>query len=184
MQDHERQVVIDHLVTSQDRILRAVDGLTPAQWAFRPAGDRWSIADCLEHVIRVENRIYALIGEALTKEMPQPEKHLPADELRDKDARVAKGVIDRSVARQAPDAVRPTGEWQGSESLIAGFLEARGRSREFAAATQGDLRSYFRPHGAFGEIDCYQWLLVLSLHGARHAEQMEEIRRAPGFPQG
>ena len=35
---------------------------------------------------------------------------------------------------------------------------------------------------ALGELDCYQWLLVLSLHGSRHAQQMEEIKAAAGFP--
>ena len=51
-----------------------------------------------------------------------------------------------------------------------------------AAATHGDLRNYVIPHMALGELDCYQWLLVLSLHGSRHAQQIEEIKAAAGFP--
>ncbi len=182
MQEHERQVVIDQLNASRDRILGVVEGLTPKQWEFRPAEGRWSIAECLEHVIRVENRICGMIGKALKEGSPQPEKQLPPADLREKDATIAKGVVDRSVTRQAPEPVRPDGKWQGDGELLAEFRKTRERSAEFVRATEGDLRSYFQTHGGFGEIDCYQWLIVMSLHGARHADQMEEIRASQGFP--
>ena len=47
-------------------------------FAFRTAEDRWSIAECLEHVIRVESRICGLVGNALRDGAPQPEKLRPA----------------------------------------------------------------------------------------------------------
>lgn len=181
MQEHERTAVIDNLNASRDRILHLVDGLTPAQWAWHPAEGRWSIAECLEHIIRVENRIYGLIDGAIANDPPQPDKQLSPAELRSKDASVSKGLLDRSKPREAPEPVRPSGQDQ-PVSMIADFRQVRDRSHQFASTTQSDLRTRFRPHGAFGEIDCYQWLIVLSLHGARHAEQMEEIKAAPGFP--
>lgn len=100
---------------------------------------------------------------------------------REKDARISRGVVDRSVTRQAPEAVRPDGQWAEGE-LAAEFRKTRQQSREFVNTMEGDLRSHFQTHGGFGEIDCYQWLILLSLHGARHAEQMEEIRAAKSFP--
>ncbi len=182
MQEHERQTVIGHMNASRDRILGVVDGLTPEQWAFRTAAGRWSIAECLEHVIRVENRICGLVGNALREGVPQPEKRLTAEELREKDARISQGVVDRSATRQAPEAVRPDGRWSDGAELVAEFRKTRGRSGEFVKTVEGDLRSRFHTHGGFGEIDCYQWLIVMSLHGARHAAQMEEIRAATDFP--
>jgi hypothetical protein len=149
---------------------------------FRSAAGRWSIAECLEHVIRVENRIRGLVENALREGTPQPDKRLAAEELREKDDRILKGVVDRSVTRQAPEAVRPDGKWSDGAELVAEFRKTRERSGEFVKTIGGDLRSHFQTHGGFGEIDCYQWLILLSLHGARHAEQMEEIRAAKGFP--
>jgi hypothetical protein len=35
---------------------------------------------------------------------------------------------------------------------------------------------------AFGELDLYQWLIVLSKHGERHALQIEEIKANPAWP--
>jgi hypothetical protein len=182
MQEHERQTLIGHLNASRDRILGVTDRLTPQQWTFRTAEGRWSIAECLEHVIRVENRICGLVGNALREGTAQPERRLTAEELSEKDARISKGAVDRSVARQAPEAVRPEGKLQNGAVLVAEFRNTRERSGEFVRTIEGDLRSHFHPHGGFGEIDCYQWLILLSLHGARHAEQMEEIRAAKGFP--
>jgi len=162
--------------------MRLVDDLTADQWNWRPAEGRWSIADCLEHVIRVEHRILGLIDGALREGKPEPGKQLsrPAQDV--KDSIVSKGTVDRSNRRQAPDAVVPSGQWPEAEAMMAEFRRTRDRSREFVATTNGDLRSHFRPHGAFGEIDCYQWLVVMSLHGDRHAAQIEEVKAAAGFP--
>jgi len=175
MEEHERQLVLDQLTASQARLLELVDGLTAEQWTFRPAEGRWSAAECLEHVIRVENRILGLIAKKLTEDAT-------AARARVDDSVIAKAVPDRTNRREAPEPVRPTGQWADTNELLAEFGKTRQRTTEFAAATQGDLRGHFIPHMALGELDCYQWLLVLSLHGSRHAQQIEEIKVAAGFP--
>jgi hypothetical protein len=179
MEAHERQLVVDQLNSSQECLQGLVHGLTAEQWAFHPAEGRWSINECLEHVMLVENRILGLIGKKLNESPPEPEKR---GQSRATDALVAQAIPDRSNRRQAPEPVRPTGQWTDPNELLAEFRKTRKRTTEFAATTQGDLRNYFLPHMALGELDCYQWLLVLSLHGARHAQQVEEIKSAPGFP--
>jgi hypothetical protein len=176
MEEHERQLVVDQLKASREQLLELVDGLTAEEWAFSPAEGRWSAAECLEHVIRVENRVLGLIGKKLEEDAPAPDKtHVD-------DARIATAVLDRTARRQAPEPVRPTGQWPDPNDLLAEFRKTRQRTTDFAATTQGDLRNYFIPHMALGELDCYQWLMLLSLHGSRHAQQIEEIKAAAGFP--
>lgn len=179
MEAHERQLVLDQLAASQAHLLELVDRLTPEQWTFRPAEGRWSIGECVEHVVRVEDRVLGVIKKKLAEGRPEPEKKDPAHA---KDAIVAQGVPDRTTRREAPEPVRPTGQWPGAEELLTEFRKTRQRTTEFAAGTQADLRSYFHPHVGFGELDCYQWLLMLSLHGSRHAQQIEEIKAVSGFP--
>lgn len=181
MEKQERQVIIDQLNGSRNRLLGLVEGLTAEQWSFRPADDRWSINQCLEHVIRVETRVLGIIETKLNEGIPEPEKCDPAYP---KDAVVTRALPDRTISRKAPEPAQPTGQWPDATELLAQFRKTRQRTTEFAAQTQEDLRSYFHPHGAFGDLDCYQWLIVLSLHGARHAEQIEEIKAAPDFPRG
>src|SRR5579862_6729616 len=61
MTEQERQFVVDQLAAGRERLLELVDGLTAEQWTFRPSEDRWSIAECMEHVTLVENRVLGLI---------------------------------------------------------------------------------------------------------------------------
>lgn len=176
MEVYERQLVVDQLTASQARLLELVDGLTAEQWTFRPGEGRWSAAECLEHVVRVEKRILGAIGKKLQEAAPLH------DRARLDDAVIAKAIPDRTIRIEAPAPVRPAGQWPDANELLAEFRQTRQRTTEFAAATQGDLRSCFLPHVAPGELDCYQWLLVLSLHGTRHAQQIEGIKASAGFP--
>ena len=52
----------------------------------------------------------------------------------------------------------------------------------FATQTQAELRDHFFPQIAFGDLDCYQCLVVLGKHAARHVLQIEEIKADPAIP--
>jgi hypothetical protein len=45
----ERALVVEHLAHSRERLVLTVEDLSGKQRNFRPAEDRWSIADCIEH---------------------------------------------------------------------------------------------------------------------------------------
>ena len=178
MNERERQLAADHLAASEERLFCLVDGLTEEQWTFRPGEGRWSIGECLEHVMRVENRILGLIG----KKLGGPPESKKQDSPQEKDALIATMVPDRTSRREAPEPVRPIGQFADTGELLAEFQKTRARTAKFVADTEADLRSYFVPHPAFGDLDCYQWLLVLGLHGERHARQIEEIKADSAYP--
>ncbi|HVV44454.1 MAG TPA: DinB family protein, partial [Bryobacteraceae bacterium] len=180
MEQQERQLLMDQLTSSRERLLGLVEGLTEDQWRFQPAEGRWSINQCLEHVTRVEKRVLGSIGKKLEEGRAEPERRTANQKA--KDDQIVSRMPDRSSRREAPESARPTGEWADAKRLLEEFRNARQRTLEFAATTQKDLRSYYLSHGAFGDLDCYQWLLVLGLHALRHAGQIEEIKAAPGFP--
>jgi hypothetical protein len=177
MEAQERELVLEHLTESREKLLRLVEGLTKEQWAYRPAEGRWSINECLEHVTTVESRVLGIVTTKLAEGAAGPKK----PEVRGKDEAVMTAVLDRTTRRQAPEPVRPSGKWVDSQ-LLDEFGKARQRTFDFAATTDADLRGYFNPHAAFGELDCYQWLVLLGLHGSRHALQIEEIKASAGFP--
>ncbi len=178
MNDSERQLATDQLAASRERVLGVTAGLNEEQWTFRPGEDRWSIAQCLEHVIRVESRMLGVIEAKVQESAPGD----PSAEVRAKDSAVFAAVPDRAQRRQAPEPVRPTGQWADALTLLAEFEATRGRSLKFAAETEADLRRYFHKHGGFGDLDCYQWLILLGLHSERHARQMEEVKADANFP--
>ncbi len=178
MNDSERQLAADHLTASRERLLGLVSDLTPEQWTFHPGEDRWSIGDCLEHITRVETRMLGVIE----KKIEEPPLAAAAEAIREKDKLLLQAVADRSTRRQAPEAVRPTGQWPDAGALMAEFEKTRARTRQLVAETPADLRAYTHPHGGFGDLDCYQWVLLLGLHAERHARQIEEIKSDPAFP--
>ncbi|WP_180539879.1 DinB family protein, partial [Nevskia soli] len=53
-------------------ILRLLlDGLTPEEAAWKPAPDRWSIAEVIEHLSHVEGHAFrARVDQMITDEMP------------------------------------------------------------------------------------------------------------------
>jgi len=175
MEDRERQIVLNELQSSRQRLHGLTDSLTPEQWGFKPAADRWSINEVVEHLVSVENRVLGIIEEK-AKGTPETGKRSSAE-----DAALRVGVPDRSNRRQAPEIALPSGKWPEHEA-IREFDQTRARSEGFAGSVQQDLRCFFHPHGLFGELDCYQWLLLLGLHTERHARQIEEVKAASGFP--
>jgi hypothetical protein len=178
MERWERQLVLDQLTSSEARLLELVDGLTPEQWSFRETPERWSIAENMEHLVVFENFILEIIEKSLQRPAEPGKMALVAG----KDQLVLGLANARETKLNAREAVRPIGRWQDTGELVVEFRKARARTIAFAEQTQADLRDHFFRHIALGDLDCYQWLLVMGQHGARHALQIEEIMADPAYP--
>src|ERR1700685_3351068 len=98
MDEQERKVAADHLAASQGRLLGLVDGLTAEQWAFQPGEGRWSISECLEHVVRVETRILGLIEKKIERPFETGKQDSGRTRLeKGKEAALATMVTDRAT---------------------------------------------------------------------------------------
>jgi hypothetical protein len=178
MQTHERQLVLEQLAASEARLLELLDGLTSEQWNFREAPERWSIAENVEHLVLFENFIAGMIAKSIS-EVAEPDKKTQAAA---KDPLVLGLAEARHIKFNAREVVRPTGKWSENSELIIELRKARARTIAFATETESELRNHFFPHIAFGDLDCYQWLLVLGQHTGRHALQIAEIKADPAYP--
>ena len=178
MEPHERRLVLDQLVMSEARLLELLQSLTSAQWNFRETPQRWSIAENIEHIIVLEAFITQKIEEVL-EWPPEPDKKAFASA---KDGRVLDLANSRNSKLKAREAAIPTGRWPNPGELIGELRKTRSRTIAFASETQAELREHFFPHIAFGDLDCYQWLVVLGQHGLRHALQIQEIKNDPAYP--
>jgi hypothetical protein len=171
----EREFAIQFLDESSERILRLLGGLSTDQLLHRAQPGCWSVAENVEHLVVVERRLVAGM-EKLLQEPPDFEKQcsLPDEELVRRVATVVRPV-------QAPAAVLPTLRWP-AENLLQEFESTRRRTRDFAAATNCDLRHHFMNHFVFGDLDCYQWILLIGAHSNRHCAQAERVKSCPDFP--
>ena len=59
-----------YLEQTRDYIAGATRGLSDAQWKFKPAPDRWSIAENVEHMVSVQELVLGPIREQLAAEPP------------------------------------------------------------------------------------------------------------------
>jgi len=171
----EREFAIQRLLDGRDALFRAIAGLSEAQQLFKPQPEDWSMADCVEHVAVVEDFLFPLVKQGVVNP-----NGVSLDSA--KDERMAAAVVDRRRKVSAPPAMRPGGAFASVDEAAAKFRESRECSIAYFRDCQDDLRRLFMVHPVLGEIDCYRCLLLLALHPARHAAQIEEIKQQAGFP--
>ena len=175
----ERDHAVAELESSRKAFLEATRGLSEAQWNFKSAPDRWSIAECAEHIGVTEAFILNLITEQALKGPAEPEKRA---QVQGKDTSMMAMVVDRSAKFKAPEAIQPTRRWATSGEITKNVLENRTRTIEFVSTTQEDLRDHFMDHPVYKTLDAYQWILLTSAHMRRHTGQILEVKADPNFP--
>jgi hypothetical protein len=171
----EREKGIKYLEQTRDAIVADTKNLTPAQWNFKAAPDKWSVALTLEHIALAEDNLYQLVTD---KVMKSP-AGAPDRDIAKMDAMVLAMVPDRSTKRQAPPGLVPTGRWTPAETLDH-FLQSRARTIEFLR-TAPDLRQHVMD-SPLGPLDGYEWLLFIAAHSDRHTKQILEVEASADFP--
>ena len=178
----ERDRAVAELEGSKKVFLDATKGLSPAQWNFKSAPDRWSVAECSEHIALAEGFIFGLVSEKIVKAPANPEKREAA---KGKDEILVKMLQDRSHKATAPEPIDPAkhGTMTPEESVKL-FLDNRTHTIEYVKTTQEDLRDHLFDHPvpAIGTLDAYQWILLISGHTRRHTLQILEVKADPNFP--
>lgn len=175
----ERDRASKHLEGTRKMFLDATAGLTPEQWEFKPAPERWSLAECAEHIAVSEDFIMQLIKERI---LPAPATPEQKEAAKGKDDQVLRMIPDRSQKFQAPEMLQPTRRFATTDELVKHFKESRGRSLEYVKTSQDDLRGHFFDHPVMKTLDAYQWVLLMSAHTERHVKQMLEVKEDPNFP--
>ena len=102
----EREKGARYLEQSRDGVVAAVKGLSGAQMKFKPAPDRWSVAETLEHIALAENDADNLFAQAMKSSAATPDR-----DAAKVDAMIVAMVPDRSRKAQAPPQLVPTGHW-------------------------------------------------------------------------
>lgn len=179
------ELAAGYLETAAYGLTEAVYGLAERQWTFKRGG-RWSIAEVMEHLARLEELFVNSIALRLH---PAPVGFRDRD-LAEADSFVRSVASDRSAKvvvpgrgslAEAPSQIAPSGAW-GPEESMQRFRAGRTRTAEFLRTSSADLRGQVMEHPALGALDGYQWVLFLAAHTVRHTKQILEVKSEPGFP--
>jgi uncharacterized damage-inducible protein DinB len=175
----ERNKAIDYLKQTQKDFLASIDGVSEAQWKFKAAPDRWSIAETAEHIAVSEQFIWELVTGKIMKSPAAPEKKA---EVKGKEEMILTKIPDRSRKAQAPEPLKPTGRFATRAALAKEFESIRAKEIAYVAETKEDLRSHFEDHPAVKTMDAWQWLLFNGAHCKRHTAQILEVKADPNYP--
>jgi len=172
----DRDKGVQYLEQTRDDVVAAVSGLSDAQMHFKSAPDRWSIAECLEHIALAEDFLYMNVTQNVMKAGPGS----PDRDTAKIDAMVLAMIPDRSHKAQAPPQLVPTGRWTPKETLDR-FIASRNKTIAFMKTTP-DLRAHVADSPIGQPLDAYEWLLFIGAHSKRHTEQIAEVKADPNFP--
>lgn len=172
-----QQADITHsLEASRDALLGHMAALTDEQWSFKPAPDRWSPAEIVEHLYRSEGFAHQVVDGLMAEPANPKWRELTVE----KTAMIRNVIPDRSQKAQAPDFLQPSGEMSRAE-LVSGFIKARAQTIKKVRA-EAPYQEHVGLDSPLGPMNAAQWLEFPALHTERHTKQLAEVLADPGFP--
>src|SRR6266852_9891330 len=173
----EKDHALQYLESTKKGVLDATKGLSDAQWNFKPAPDRWSVAEVMEHLAAAEDMLLGLTQEQM-KTPAVPAR--TAEEIKTADDAVLTMVPDRSHKSQAPEPLKPTNRFGSPAAAQKHFVESRAATEEYLKSTPG-LRAHLAD-SPLGKLDGYEFVLFTAAHSERHTKQMLAVKADPNFP--
>ena len=175
----DREKALAYLEKTKNGVLDATKGLSDAQWNFKPAPDRWSVAEVVEHLAAAEDLLRGLVSEQVMKS-PAIAPRDPA-EVKKIDEGVPVQVPDRSHKFQAPEPLKPTNRFGSPDAAEKHFVESRATTEAYLKNT-ADLRIHAMDNPIGVKMDAYEWILLIAGHSERHTKQILEVKADPNFP--
>ncbi len=149
-------LAIEHLAATPDILRALLTGVTGEQAYWKPAPDRFSIAELLEHLSHVEGHYFRLHADAiLAEDTPEAEPY-------DQNAYYAAGAYSgREV-----------------EESLAHWEEQREDNVEFLRELDVDQLSRAALHPEVGRFTLANLINEWALHDLGHVRQLAELVRA------
>ena len=179
LEQGRRDFAMSHMHMTRKIFLDATAKLTPAQWAFKAGPDRWSIAECAEHISVSEDYLWGVVEKLVAG--PASDAAL-VGQTKGKDEMLVKMVPNRDQKFQAPEPIQPKKLLADPTEYITRFKVSRDKHIAYVDTTKDSLRDRVMAHPAAGPLDAYQWILLLSAHTERHVMQILEVKADPNFP--
>lgn len=115
----DRDKAMKYLETTRQGVVDATHGLSAAQWNFKAAPDKWSIAEVTEHIAAAEDYLRGMVVEKVMVAPARPagEDVVAIDEM------VMQMVPDRTHKAQAPEPLKPSNRFGSPEASVKHFVE-------------------------------------------------------------
>jgi len=172
----EKDKALAYLESTKKDVLDATKNLSTAQWNFKAAPDRWSIAECMEHIAAAEDYIRGSVESGVMKAPAVPGRDTAAI-----DAGIIANVPERKTKFQAPEAIKPTNRFGSPQAAIDHFVDSRATTETFLKTATG-LRDHVADSPNGQKWDAYEFILLIAAHSERHTNQIKEVKADPNYP--
>ena len=170
LSETERAELVDLLERSRSELETLAAAAVGDAWSRKPAPDRWSVGEVVEHLVLAEEALFDMVRTALDGE--EDPDWLQIDAAVGVSGLVA-NLSDRSQRFQAPELLQPKGE-TGRDDLLARFAALRAKTLDFAHRTQAPIKRH-TAEGPQGKMTTHQWLGLVAAHNLRHNQQIAEV---------
>ena len=167
--------IVRHLTEGRDEFLDAV--ASAREFGENASAGGWSVLKCVEHVVLAETRHLQWLEQG---------RRVPTFRDPEKETGLFSVVRSRLEPIEAPEPLRPKGEFADLDAALEAFREVRGRVIRRAGSGE-ELYQIEANHPYFGPLNGAEWMQVIDAHSRRHTEQIQEIAEqahaaAPGPP--
>jgi uncharacterized damage-inducible protein DinB len=175
----ERTKVLSWLEESHQEFYAAIDGVSDAQWNWKPAPERWSVGETAQHIVLAEALLFSFVQKAINA----PPNPAWEEQTKGKTELIESRIPDRTGKAKAPEPVVPR-QALTCDQVKERFEKQRAGIVKFATETQIALKGQTAEHPfpVFGTLNAYQWLINVALHTIRHHKQIAEVKATPGYP--
>jgi len=150
-----------------------VEGLTDEELHALPEGEKWTVAQIVEHISMVDEGAGKLCSRLLRKAQA-------AGGASDGTARISPAFIEKAMASaqsklEAPETVQPRTGRSIADSFAA-FDHNLGKFGELMPLFESiDDTNHKFPHPYFGDMTATEWFAVKIAHEARHLRQIKTL---------
>jgi hypothetical protein len=172
MTDGERQRLLAHFELTEAWLVSELAGLSEAQLRFRMTPESWSITEVVEHLAIAEPQYWQQVQDSL-------KENATTYKSESTDAAILWYGIDRTNRQRTGEARVPHGKYSNARGALDDFRKLRSTMVQYAKASGDDVRGRKL---VGGNMDVYQWLLMISTHSQRHILQIREVKADAKYP--
>lgn len=171
MVESEKQEILQRLESGRDALRDALAGVDEHLAALKPSPGRWSMLECVEHL--------AVSERFLLSRLTQASRSNRSHGNRTRETMIVARGLDRTRPVESPEVGRPSGRFQSLNEALSFFDSVRTETIQHVEEFSDDPRFWLTDHPLVpGPVNCYEILLMISLHPVRHSKQIAEIRTA------
>jgi len=173
-----------------DHARRLLEPLSDPQANWRPAPERWSIAECIAHLNRTATLYIPILEKAIAHGRAQNLRGSPPFGKGPWGGRMVVAGLGPNppfgmVRLKAPKAFRPRQETFRGRDVLEEYVAHNETLIDLAQQADGlalDRLRFGSPISGLVRMDAAQAFRIMELHEPRHLVQAQRVRDDPEFP--